>query len=60
MTYPDKKLELNKSDVPEFEITPAMVEAGLSALYEWDERTESDEHGMKSIFLAMWAARTQV
>ena len=44
-------------ELNEIEITPAMIEAGLSPLFRFDRERGSDEDTLKEIFRAMSAAR---
>jgi len=36
------------------EVTPEMIEAGLSAFYRYDSRYDVDSDGVKEFFLAMY------
>lgn len=45
------------SDVPEFEVTPEMIEAGVSVLCAVDTTFESEAEWVKRIYRAMVAAR---
>jgi hypothetical protein len=42
---------------PEIEITPEMIEAGASALFDHDSRFEGEEEAVARIFRAMIMAR---
>lgn len=42
---------------PEVEITPEMIEAGLSAYYAYDSRFDPEEELPRRIFVAMLRAR---
>jgi hypothetical protein len=41
----------------EIEITPAMIEAGVSRLLEYSPEGDIEEEAAREIFLAMWRAR---
>ena len=45
-----------EAGAPEIEITPEMMKAGLSAWYDYDSRFESEEDGVRAIFVAMLEA----
>lgn len=42
---------------PEIEVTPAMIEAGVAALYDYDSRFEPIDNVAENVFRAMWAVR---
>ena len=43
-----------------FPVTPAMIEAGVNALFEFDPRFESEEEAVAAIFSAMLIAEPSV
>ena len=42
---------------PDFEVTPAMIQAGVTRLLEYSPETDIEEEAAREIFLAMWLAR---
>jgi hypothetical protein len=44
---------ITESDI---EVTPAMIEAGVSAFFDFDPRFEDEEKAVERIFLAMLKA----
>jgi hypothetical protein len=53
-------LEKSEAGAPEdeIEVTPAMIDAGLNALWVTDRRLEMEEKMMERVFRAMLAAST--
>lgn len=45
--------------VPEIEITPEMLKAGIKAFMDYDSRFEQESDAVIEIFEAMWAAKVR-
>ena len=58
MTKLDENKDTSEAKVEdEIEITPAMIEAGVSGLYRFNRERDIAEDAVASIFLEMWRAR---
>jgi hypothetical protein len=56
-TAPCDSAELRGAGAPEIEITSAMMEAGIDAMYAWYASNDPPEHGVRPIYEAMVRAR---
>jgi hypothetical protein len=47
--------ECNRDEIPEIEITPAMIEAGVAVLCAFETETADEAYWAKRVYLAMVA-----